>query len=101
MGAKTAQKLIQQFGSVETLLARSSEIKGKMREKIETNADNARLSYELATIRRDVPLSVSIDDCERREFDKTALRELLHKLEFRKTEFEKTTTRKIKRFLVK
>ncbi len=83
VGAKTAQKLIQQFGSVEELLSRTAEIKGKMREKIEANADNARLSYELATIRRDVPLPVNIDDCERREFDTAALREILNKLEFR------------------
>lgn len=83
VGAKTAQKLIQQFGSVEQLLARTAEIKGKMREKIEANADNARLSYELATIRRDVPLPVSIDDCVRRDFDTEALRDILHKLEFR------------------
>ncbi|MBQ3239797.1 MAG: DNA polymerase I [Akkermansia sp.] len=83
VGAKTAQKLIQQFGSVESLLSRTAEIKGKMREKIESNADNARLSYELATIRRDVPLPVSIDDCVRREFDTEALREILRKLEFR------------------
>ena len=83
VGAKTAQKLIQQFGSVEELLTRTAEIKGKMREKIETNADNARLSYELATIRRDVPLPVSIDDCKRRDFDTEALRDILHKLEFR------------------
>ncbi len=83
VGAKTAQKLIQQFGSVEELLARTTEIKGKMREKIETNADNARLSYELATIRRDVPLPVSIDDCVRRDFNTAALRDILHKLEFK------------------
>ena len=83
VGAKTAQKLIQQFGSVEELLARTAEIKGKMRAKIESNADNARLSYELATIRRDVPLPVSIDACERREFDTAALRDILQKLEFR------------------
>ncbi len=83
VGAKTAQKLIQQFGSVEGLLTRTAEIKGKMREKIEAHADNARLSYELATIRRDVPLPVGINDCERREYDTAALREILNKLEFR------------------
>lgn len=83
VGDKTARKLIQQFGSVSELLARSAEIKGKMREKIEANADNARLSYELATIRRDVPLPVSIDDCVRRDFDTEALRDILNRLEFR------------------
>lgn len=83
VGAVTARKLIAQFGSIEEMLKRSAEIKGKMREKIETNADNARLSYELATIRRDVPLPISIDDCERKEFDLAKLGDLLTKLEFR------------------
>ena len=83
VGAVTAKKLIAQFGSVEEMLARTAEIKGKMREKIEQNADNARLSYELATIRRDVPLPCGIEDCRRREFDVPALTEIFDRLEFK------------------
>lgn len=82
VGAVSAKKLIAQFGSVEQLLSHTADIKGKMREKIEANAESARLSYELATIRRDVPLPVSIDDCVLREFDKAALSAVLTKLEF-------------------
>ena len=83
VGAVTARKLIAQFGSVENLLAHTADIKGKLREKIEQNAASARLSYDLATIRRDAPLPCSIEDCVRRESDAEALRSLFEKLEFR------------------
>ncbi len=83
VGAVTARKLIAQFGSVENMLARTEEIKGKMRHKIEENAASARLSYELASIRRDAPVGLTIADCARREFNAPALAELLLKLEFK------------------
>ena len=84
VGGVTAKKLIAQFGSLEAMLADTAAIKGKLREKIEQNAASARLSYALATIRRDVPLPVSIDDCTRKEFNKEQLAEILTKLEFKK-----------------
>ncbi len=83
VGAVTARKLIAQFGSVDNMLAHSAEIKGKMKTKIEDNAASARLSYELASIRRDAPVGLTLEDCARREFNTTALNELLLKLEFR------------------
>lgn len=83
VGAKTAQKLITQFGTLEQLLADTGSIKGKMREKIEENRQNALLSRELVTICRDVPVTLSIDDCIKQEFDKEALRDILAKLEFK------------------
>ncbi len=83
VGGVTARKLIAQFGSVENMLAHTADIKGKMREKIEQNAESARLSYELASILRDAPVGVSIEDCARREFNAPALAELLNKLEFK------------------
>ncbi len=83
VGAVTARKLLAQFGSVEAMLSRTEEIRGKLRQKIEEHADNARLSYELATIRRDAPMPLSLDDCARAEFDREALRELFSRLEFR------------------
>lgn len=83
VGAVTARKLIAQFGSVENMLARTAEIKGKMREKIEQNAENARLSYELATIRRDAPVPLSLAECKRRDFDLAALRRIFRELEFK------------------
>ncbi len=83
VGAVTARKLIAQFGSVEAMFAHTGDIKGKMREKIEQNADSARLSYELASIRRDAPVGLTIEDCARREYNKPALADLLNRLEFK------------------
>ncbi len=82
VGAVTARKLIAQFGSLDELLARTAEVKGKMREKIEGHAEQARLSYRLATIRRDAELGIGLDDCRRRDFDLPALEKLLRRLEF-------------------
>lgn len=83
VGAVTARKLVAQFGSVESMLARTAEIKGKLREKIESNAESARLSYKLATIRRDAPLPLGIEDCKRKGYDTAALRGIFAKLEFK------------------
>jgi len=83
VGAVTARKLISRFGSLGEALARTHEIKGKLRLKIEENADSARLSYDLATIRRDAPVPVSIDDCAWPGFDIPALKGIFSKLEFK------------------
>ena len=50
VGPKTATTLINQFGSIEEMLARTSEIKGKLREKVESHADDIKMSKFLATI---------------------------------------------------
>lgn len=83
VGAVTARKLIAQFGSVDAMLANTADIKGKMREKIEQHTEHARLSYELATIRRDAPIPLSLDDCRRQNFNDTELRRLFRELEFK------------------
>lgn len=83
VGKVTACKLITQFGSVENMLQHTDQIKGKMRQKIEDNADSARLSYELATIRRDAPMPISITDCARNSYDVPALLALFRRLEFK------------------
>ena len=62
VGDKTAQKLIDRFGSVEELVAATDQLKGKQREKIETFAAQALLSKRLATIDRAVELEVDPDD---------------------------------------
>jgi DNA polymerase-1 len=61
VGEKTAQKLIDQFGSVEELVAGTDRLKGKQREKIETFAAQALLSKRLATIDRAVELDIDLD----------------------------------------
>ena len=61
IGEKTAMKLIQQFGDMEQLLARASEVKGKVGEKLREFAEQARLSRQLATVDSHVPVSCSYD----------------------------------------
>ncbi len=63
VGDKTAVKLLKQFGTLENVLANTHEVKGKLREKLETYADQARMCRELATIRRDAPVAFHAADC--------------------------------------
>ena len=83
VGEKTAAKLIQQFGSIEGLLARTPEIKGKMREKVEGAVDDIILSKKLATIRTDVPMTTTLDEMMLHEPDKDELRKIFDELEFK------------------
>jgi DNA polymerase-1 len=62
IGEKTAIKLIQEFGSLDSLLERADQVPGKTGEKLREFADQARLSRQLATIIRDVPLDKIFPD---------------------------------------
>ena len=64
VGEKTAVKLLDQYETLENVLAHGDEIKGKLGEKVRANADQARFSKWLATIKRDIPLTVRYDACE-------------------------------------
>lgn len=77
IGEKTAKALVAEFGSVENLLEHTDQLKGKRRNTIEENADKARLSKTLATIVRNVPLSITLDDCIRHSYDTETLRKTL------------------------
>ena len=83
VGEKTAAKLIADFGSVEQLLARSSEIKGKLREKVEEHVEDIKMSYFLATIKTDVPIELNMDELRVVEPDNEKLRQLFTELEFK------------------
>lgn len=83
VGEKTAAKLINQFGSVEEMLARTSEIKGALQAKVEANREQILLSKTLATIRTDLQLNIDINGLKRCEPDFEALRTLYEELEFR------------------
>ena len=63
VGDKTATRLLQQYGTLENILAHAGEVKGKLGEKLATYADQARMCQALATIRRDAPLSWKLADC--------------------------------------
>jgi len=83
IGEKGAQKLLADYGDLETILARASEIAAKRtREALLTQADNARLSKELVTIKRDVPVELDVDDLGLREPDRDAVIRILTELEF-------------------
>ena len=82
IGEKTAIKLLQQFGDLESLLESTDQLKGKQKEKVETFAEQARLCRELATIARDAPLDVTLDDLARKDPDEKALTKMFREFEF-------------------
>lgn len=83
VGEKTAAKLINQFGSVEQLLERTGELKGKLKEKVEKAVDDIKMSKFLATIRTDVPVELNLEALKRTEPDESKLTELFSELEFK------------------
>ncbi|PTY03069.1 DNA polymerase I [Verrucomicrobia bacterium LW23] len=82
IGEKTAQKLIAQFGSVEGLLANTAQLKGKQKENVEANRDQALLCKKLATILRDVPIEQDLEALRVRPWDEARLKPLFMELEF-------------------
>ncbi|WP_339260135.1 DNA polymerase I [Paenibacillus sp. FSL R5-0713] len=83
VGEKTALKLLHQFGSVEDVLNGTSELKGKMKEKIEAHAEDARMSKQLATIHREVPLEQTWEDMQFAGLKEEQAGPALAKLEFK------------------
>ena len=83
VGEKTAVKLIDEFGSIEQLLARSSEIKGKLREKVEEHVNDIKMSYFLATIKTDVPIELDMGSLKLVEPNEDELGKLLLELEMK------------------
>ncbi len=83
VGPKTAKKLIGQYGSVDALLEHTAEIKGKMREKLEANADMARLSRQLVVINREVELPLAPADLKPGERQDEQLQGMFEEWEFR------------------
>ena len=83
VGEKTAVKLIQQFGSIDNMLLHTSDIKGKLREKVENAVDDIKMSKFLATIRTDVPIELNLDNLLITDPDEEKLTTLFNELEFR------------------
>jgi len=63
VGEKTAMKLLEEYGTLENVLAHASEVKGKLGEKLAAGGDSARMSYEIGTICTSAPISIGISDC--------------------------------------
>jgi DNA polymerase-1 len=82
IGEKTAMKLIGQFGSVENLLARTAELTGKLKERIETNKEAAVLSKRLVTILRNAPCDFDLEDLKVKPLDEAKVKDLLMEFEF-------------------
>jgi DNA polymerase-1 len=83
IGDKTAAKLVNQFGSIEELLARTDELKGKQKENIEAAGDRLALNKQLARIVTDLELEFMPEDCVMGASDPEQVRSLFVSLEFR------------------
>jgi len=81
IGEKTAKKLINEFGSVEKLLENTDQLKGKQRENVENNREQALLSKQLVTIIKEAPIEVSFDELKISERDDRALQAILSEFE--------------------
>ncbi|MBT8223150.1 MAG: DNA polymerase I, partial [Eudoraea sp.] len=84
VGDKTAKKFIAQFGSLEELLANTDQLKGKMKEKVEENAELGRLSKKLATICVTCEVTFDEKDYELSQPDSEKVQTIFEELEFRR-----------------
>lgn len=84
VGEKTAKKFLAQYGSMEGLLANTHELKGKMKEKVEANAELGLLSKKLATIMLDVPVELNENELIFEQPDIEATKAIFTDLEFRR-----------------
>ena len=83
IGDKTARQLIERYGDLESILAHAGEVTAKRaREALLAEAENARLSRRLVTVRRDLPVELDLEALRVRAPDGAALRRLFAELEF-------------------
>lgn len=83
VGAKTAEKLIAEYGTIENILENTSSIKGTLKDKLENNKEQIIFSKFLATIKIDVPIEFVKEEFERRNVDDEKIERLFEELEFR------------------
>jgi DNA polymerase-1 len=83
VGAKTAAKWLNLYGSADGIVEHVEEIKGKVGESLRDNVEQLRLSQELAAIKKDVELDIGIDDLKATNADSDALRKLYSHYELR------------------
>lgn len=84
VGEKTAMKFLKEFGNIETLLANTDKLKGKLKEKVEASAERGILSKKLATIICDAPIEFHQEqyDLETPDFEK--VKEVFEEIEFKR-----------------
>ncbi len=84
IGDKTAAELLQRFGSLDAVLEHIDEISGaKRKQNLTEHADDARLSKQLATIKRDIPIALDINEFVAQPPDRSKLREVFRDFELR------------------
>lgn len=83
VGPKTATKLLQEYGSLKGVMENADKVKGKLGEKLRAALDDLPLSYQLATIKLDVPLDFTPETLDIGKPDTKKLRELFKRYEFR------------------
>lgn len=81
IGEKTAISLIEKYGSLENLYNNLDSVTGKTKEKLELDKENAFMSYDIATIFRDVPIPFGLDDCKYEGINRSELLKYLEELE--------------------
>ncbi len=82
VGEKTAVALLEQFGSIDNMLAHTDEIKGALRSKVENQVEEIKFSRFLATIRTDVPIALDENLLAKKEPNFEQLTALYQELEF-------------------
>lgn len=82
IGEKTAISLLAKYGSLDELYNNIDSVSGKTKEKLLADKDNAYMSYDLATIYRDVPIDFTLEDCKYKFVNNDKLRAILEELEF-------------------
>ena len=81
IGEKTAINLIEKFGSLKNLYDHIDEVTGKTKDKLLEDKDNAFMSYDIATIYREVPIPFTLDDCKYEGINREKLFKYLEELE--------------------
>lgn len=82
IGEKTALKLLQEYKSLDGIYSHIDDIKGKLKEKLLLDKDNAYMSYDLATIIKNVPMDITLEDIKYKSKDHQKLNALYEELEF-------------------
>ena len=82
VGEKTAVQLLQQFGSIDNLLANTDQLKGALQRKVQEQVEDIRFSYFLATIKTDVPIDFDAQSLVYQEKNWDKLAPLYRELEF-------------------
>lgn len=82
IGEKTAVNLLSKYKTLDGVYQNIDDVSGKTKEKLLADKDNAYMSYDIATIYREVPLDFTLNELKYTGFDKERFLEILHELEF-------------------